>query len=218
MNKAVSENPLGLGLIILGAIAMALAAFLPFAEPTGPFLVVRRNTLIQSGAVGWLLIALALIIAASGYRVNYRNSKEWWVPLLACLIAALAIVLMANNEDLRTLYPVVPGGAPNTSEPGTVGTLGIAIYVAGAGVAAALIGSVLLRQATLNRDEDHVDADDFDAPTSVERATKDCPDCAETILADAKVCKYCGYRFTPGKGHRHMSDQRKRPTPPVNGS
>jgi rRNA maturation endonuclease Nob1 len=26
--------------------------------------------------------------------------------------------------------------------------------------------------------------------------TKKCPDCAETILADAKVCKHCGYRFT----------------------
>lgn len=23
------------------------------------------------------------------------------------------------------------------------------------------------------------------------------PDCAETILADAKVCKHCGYRFPP---------------------
>jgi hypothetical protein len=29
------------------------------------------------------------------------------------------------------------------------------------------------------------------------KATKKCPDCAETILADARVCKHCGYRFTP---------------------
>lgn len=26
---------------------------------------------------------------------------------------------------------------------------------------------------------------------------KECPDCAETILAAAKVCKHCGYRFAP---------------------
>ena len=33
-------------------------------------------------------------------------------------------------------------------------------------------------------------------------AQKRCPDCAETILGDARVCKHCGYRFasapTPG--------------------
>lgn len=27
--------------------------------------------------------------------------------------------------------------------------------------------------------------------------TKRCHDCAETVLADARVCKHCGYRFAP---------------------
>ena len=26
-------------------------------------------------------------------------------------------------------------------------------------------------------------------------ATKDCPDCAETVLAEARICKHCRYRF-----------------------
>ncbi len=27
------------------------------------------------------------------------------------------------------------------------------------------------------------------------RSTKRCPDCAESILADARVCRFCGYRY-----------------------
>lgn len=32
-------------------------------------------------------------------------------------------------------------------------------------------------------------------PPKDRRKQKQCPDCAETILADARVCKHCGYRF-----------------------
>jgi Uncharacterised protein family UPF0547 len=39
--------------------------------------------------------------------------------------------------------------------------------------------------------------DASDAPAVAKAATKKCPDCAESILADANVCKHCGYRFAP---------------------
>jgi hypothetical protein len=47
MNRAVSDNPLGLGLVIVGALTMAISAFLPLDEPTGAFRMVEDNTLIQ---------------------------------------------------------------------------------------------------------------------------------------------------------------------------
>lgn len=34
-------------------------------------------------------------------------------------------------------------------------------------------------------------------PAWAEAATKKCPDCAKTVLSDARVCKHCGYRFAP---------------------
>ena len=174
VSRAASDNPLALGLIIVGAVALAISTFLPLVEPMGTFRMVEHNTLIQRG--GWLLIALALGIAVSGYRVSQGRWTARWVPIVLCVLAAGLIVLNANDKDLRTLYPVGPDGNPITTQPGMVANLGIAIYVAGAGVAAAFIGSVMLLR-------------------SGQAKTKKCPDCAETVLADANVCKHCGYRF-----------------------
>ena len=151
---------------------MAISAFLPLVEPTGTFRIIQHNTLIQRG--GWLLIALALGIAASGYRVSQGRWRARWVPIVLCVSAAGLIVL--NYKDLLILYPVGPDGNPITTQPGIVADPGIALYVLAAGVAAAFIGSVMLLR-------------------SRQAKTKKCPVCAETVLADAKVCKRCGYRF-----------------------
>ena len=182
MNRAVSDNPLGLGLVIVGAVTMAISVLLPLDEPTGAFRMVEENTLIQHG--GWMLIALALGIAASGYRVKPGQA------VVLCGIAAGLIVFDANDKGIRTLYPIGPDGNPITTQPGMVANLGIAIYVAGAGVAVALIGSVILGAKQRVPDASGT-------PGLATAATKKCPDCAETVLANARVCKHCGYRFAP---------------------
>jgi Uncharacterised protein family UPF0547/Protein of unknown function (DUF2510) len=50
------------------------------------------------------------------------------------------------------------------------------------------------------------------APGPAGAATKKCPDCAETVLADAKVCKRCGYRFAPAADGKAESKPHTTPT------
>lgn len=195
-------NPFALGLLLVGAAAMGLSAFLPLDEPTSAFRLVEDNTLIQHG--GWQLIIAAIAIAGAGFRVNQRDGEGWGLPFVLSALAAIRIVMWAADESLRTLYPVGPDGTANTSQPGTVVPLGIAIYVAGVGAGAALIGSLMLRQT-----EKSDTAQTVAGPTAGQSPTKKCPDCAETILADAKVCKHCGYRFAASA----PVAQQKKPAP-----
>ncbi len=184
-------NPLALGLVIVGSAALALAAFLPLDEAAGPFGRVEQNTLIQHG--GWQLILLAVAIAAAGFRASQRKDEARIAAIILCVLAAIRVIAWATDRDLRTLYPVGPGGVLDTSRPGTVVELGIAVYVAGFGLGLAAIGSLMFFAKGEGRDRD-----DPLISASQEKekpATKKCPDCAETILAAAKVCKHCGYRF-----------------------
>jgi len=45
------------------------------------------------------------------------------------------------------------------------------------------------------------------------RDEKTCPDCAERVLAQARVCRYCGYRFA-GAPPRSLLDWFRRPADP----
>lgn len=173
-------NPVALGLVLVGAAMMLIATFLPLYEPSGIFRMVQENTLIQHG--GWLLAAAAVSIAAGGFRA--RNGTAWFLPLGVALLAAAGLGLFVADKGSRTLYPLSLNGAVDASAEGTVVPFSIAIYVSFAGIALAIAGSNMLRQS---------------ATESGMAATgkKKCPDCAETVLADAQVCKHCGFRFPP---------------------
>lgn len=108
-------------------------------------------------------------------------------PLITSVVMGGWIAILAADEDMRTLYPIV-NGTPNADEPGVVAALGIAVYVAGAGIVAAVAGSMMLKfyPSTQTGASDSL---------VEQRQRRKCPDCAELIMIDAKVCKHCGYRF-----------------------
>jgi hypothetical protein len=188
-SKMKPGNQLALGLTLVGAAAMAIAAFLPLYQPTGLFRLIQDNTIIQTSG-GWVLLAAAVGIAAGGFWASQGNRGKLAVPITLCALTGLAIILLASNKDFRTLYPVGAGGSPNASQQGTVTSLGIAVYVAGAGAALALVGLLMMLR------QNDAEPDELETAWTSSRSTKKCPDCAETILADAKVCKHCGYRCT----------------------
>jgi hypothetical protein len=176
-------NPVGVVLVVVGGAMLALSSFLPLDEPSGAFRLVEKNTLIEHGE--WWLLAIGAILVVAALSSSYSRRRPGWSVFILAVIAAGLVVYLAQDKGLRTLYPLNTSGEAEPSGQGTVVPLGIAIYVAGAGAALSVIGAWVMRRT--------VEA----APVGPAQVTKQCPDCAETVLAEANVCKHCGYRFAP---------------------
>ena len=129
-------------LVLLGALAMVVATFLPLNE-SARFGRIEHNTLIQSG--GWLLIVMALWAAVGAYRVDQGRQRPAFV-IAPCVFGLALVGYWAVMAGSQTLYPVGADGQPDTSLPGVAATPGIGIYLAGVGVAAAGVGALMLRK------------------------------------------------------------------------
>jgi hypothetical protein len=140
--KALSANVLGLWLILVGAAALAISMFLPLAQSAGGVPIVGNNTLFQE--IGWRVFFLPLFLVSSGYHASQGKPGARWFLISLCAIAAVGIALFGSDEGLRTLYPLGPG---DTTQPGVVTSLDIAIYVAAAGVVVAFIGALTFRRS-----------------------------------------------------------------------
>ena len=142
--KGASANGLGLGLVLVGAVAMAIAVFLPFAQPVDGLPILGKNTLFQ--LIGWHVLWPPFLIAAIGPTASQGKRSARWSLIGLCAIAAVGVVALASDKDLRTMHVIGPGGAADSTGPGILAGLGIAIYVAGAGVAIAIVGALALFQ------------------------------------------------------------------------
>jgi PknH-like extracellular domain len=142
--KGASANGLGLGLVLVGAVAVAIAVFLPFAQPVDGLPILGKNTLFP--LIGWHVLWPTLLIAYTGYLATQGKRFAQWSLIGLCVLAALGVVALATDKDLRTMHVVGPGGAADSTGPGILASLGVAIYVAAAGVAVATVGALALLQ------------------------------------------------------------------------
>jgi len=177
----VAPSPVALAVAFVGALLMVIGVFLPRVE-SKQFFTVADNTLIQSGD-GWIFIGLAVGVAGACYAALRRQRRTYSVLILGLI--AVGVAIYEGTGDRLELHSLSPGARStfglSTTEKASPGT---GIYMAGAGGALAAFGGLTLVGSSLGVGGE--------LPA---RRTKKCPDCAETILADARVCKHCGYRF-----------------------
>jgi len=193
-DKRHDPNPLGCVLAAGGAIAIIVSTFLPAYQSNQPTLLgIQSNTFIQeSDGTGWVLVALGVGVLVATYRSYSAHIRTWSVLILGGLTVAAAIRLGTHHPDL---YRIGLDGTPDLSNPIGSGA-GIAVYVAAAGGLLAALGGRIMREPRATSAPAVSDVHAIVEPLGVE-ATKRCPDCAESVLAGARVCKHCGYHFQP---------------------
>jgi hypothetical protein len=182
----------GLALAGVGALLMLIAVFLPRVESTS-FNAIVKNTLIQSGD-GWIVIGIAAVAAGDIWR-SYSRGKRPFAPVLLGLAGVGIVIYDGTNKAGLRLCPAVPSPLVPCSQA----TPGIGIYAAGIGAALVSLGGYQLWRSQPSA-QTVVSTPPEPAPASAPppetaTATKTCPDCAETVLEAARVCRYCGYRF-----------------------
>jgi len=196
--RSSSLNSAGVGLTIAGAVAAIVSIFLPVVQPPAGLISVQSNSLVQSSGTGsgvaLRIVLLAVIALALTYRYHRRGRASWGVIVAGGLLLA-GTIYDGNNEALTAVYPLDLDGQQILGQGPMTASLGIALYVAGVGGALTIAGGwLMLRHSPAN---EPVPAAAAAGTVAVEGAveTKLCPDCAETVLAAANVCKHCGYRF-----------------------
>lgn len=139
------RSPLGLGVTVAGGAIMTVSAFLPAFEPKG-FRNIVGNTLAQQGY--WWVIAFGLAVAVTAYLADVGEHPKWWYnPMAISVLAGIYLIAIATDKDARTMYPVKLDGTPDSTAPGVVVDLGVAVYVYGVGIVVAFVGALIIRNS-----------------------------------------------------------------------
>jgi hypothetical protein len=186
-------NPSGAGFTLVAAVLLLVGTLLPIhARFPIDF---SHNSLITSGRWWVTVIAVAMGVNATYMilrpRADDRN-RAW-----AAFAGSLTGLIVGIWGFTQGFQQVTLGSSQRVLPPGLViiqAHAGIGVYVVLIAGALGLTGSVLMLR----------DRDWKLIRTSAD--VKKCPDCAELILVDARVCKHCGFRYPDGYGPARNRD------------
>lgn len=122
--------------------------------------------------LGFFAIVLAFIIAFVPAIIAFKRDHAYkWIILALCFFSATGILWL-----VAMIWAVWPADK-SLADP--------------------VLGNVTGKG---NRNVGHTLGEVSHAKNSVgKQATKECPDCAEEVAVNARVCKHCGYKFTAAK-------------------
>lgn len=183
--KSYEISPLALGLVFVGAAVMIVSLFLPLGDSSN-FIQVANNRMLQHSE-SWGIAVLAVIAAGMSYRA-FKLKRLSWAAII-CGLWALGMAIYMGKSDSLLQVCATSGGFGACETAGA----GLGIYAAGLGGALTAFGGFVLRAA--KPVSEGSDTSSLAASLAELPATKTCPECAETVLAAAKVCKHCSYRF-----------------------
>lgn len=135
-------------------------------------------------------LLLGLGTLASAVATNWATARTYALPITGGVFYVLLASISVWDYRHRQA-PWTTEGLVNWPVPLVI--LGGAVGVARYGGTIVLVGSLVMAPLIL-----------YARYEVAQGSQKPCPDCAETVKRDARVCRHCGYRWAPTPDERDI--------------
>ncbi|MCT7372652.1 zinc ribbon domain-containing protein [Mycolicibacterium llatzerense] len=142
----------------------------------GSIAILGAGFLVRLRDGSWILFASALAIGGSALWVSRGNYRGAVLPTALCVVASVPVLAGAALS-----------GAPNAGYPLSPHA------IAGAGLASALAGSLLLARRPAGAPDPLTDPPAPAEFHSIFPTGDSCPRCRHPVKATARTCSYCGF-------------------------